>query len=58
MTLWLVLTVISIVAMAASWFYSKIYSEPIDDDTTLSGMVFAIGVVGAIFFGAITILCI
>jgi len=58
MTLWITLTVISIVVMVASWFYCKIYNESIDDDSTLSGMVFVIGVTGAIFFGAITILCI
>jgi len=58
MTLWIVLTVFSIVIMVASWIRSKTHNESIDDDSTLSGAGFAIGAMGTLFFGIITILCI
>jgi hypothetical protein len=58
MTLWITLTVISMVMIVASWINSKIHKESIDDDTTLSGFGFMIGSIGTVFFGAITILCI
>lgn len=56
MTLWSVLTVVSIVIMIASWIHSKIYNESIDVDYTLSGLWFDAGLFGMLIFGALTLL--
>ena len=58
MTLWIVLAVISLVALVAGMIRSKVCNESLNDDNTLSAFLFTLGCTGTLFFVSITLLCI
>lgn len=58
MTLWIVLTVISLFIVMISIISSYVRKESLNDDDTLSAFLFTIGCIGTLLFELITILCI